>query len=225
MTSRSESTTMRTSTCTALSSRARGSIIVSNGATGAPGTPRRQAALKLTGEGSEVRPAREPLDPPANQRWRQADKSGSGAHANNFMSRGLRLLVLCGLAFWSNPIGAQIPSSGSPMAPGSLVRVSRSSDSVARSIPRRECNPGLDLTRSELSAISRHAGWGMLAGTVAGVAYGVAAYRGPLRGILLMWDGLVGSTTGIVIGAGVYGLRVARGYRPPTQARCGLPAP
>lgn len=91
------------------------------------------------------------------------------------------------------------------------------------SVPRRawpECQPGIDIVRSELLALDRHAGPGVLLGIVAGLVYGAATTSGPARGAVMMYSGFVGASAGFALGSAVYLFRRATGYQPPIRPRC-----
>jgi hypothetical protein len=76
-----------------------------------------------------------------------------------------------------------------------------------------------------MRSLSQHAGWGMFLGGVLGTAYGIVQARGPERGLVIFWDGLVGGASGMAVGGGVYAWRRLRGYSPPIQPACGRIAP
>ena len=61
--------------------------------------------------------------------------------------------------------------------------------------------------------LSKYAGWGGTIGGALGVAYALAFEHGPLRNIMIIWDGLLGFTGGLVAGAGVYVVKAVRESR------------
>ena len=126
------------------------------------------------------------------------------------MPSSIRIGIIAAL-LWGSPLptGAQSPARDSSWQ--------RPSDQ------RRPCAPALDVYRSQVRSLSHHAGWGMFVGGVLGTAYGLAHAKGPLRGAIIIWDGLIGGTSGMVVGSGVYSVRRLRGYSPPLQTSCGVP--
>lgn len=125
------------------------------------------------------------------------------------------LLILIGLACTGTSVAAQ-------QSPSDTVA---RSDSVSL-IPApptdlwRECDPGLDLVRSELLGLDRHAGWGMLLGATAGVGYALVTSKGLERPLLVLADSFLGGGIGLTVGSGVYLVRRASGYRPPIRTSC-----
>jgi hypothetical protein len=131
---------------------------------------------------------------------------------------GFRLLAACGFMLCCASANAQQPQ---PDTLGQRDPAARVGGSQQSSTASSECNAGLDLTRSELSDLSRHAGWGMFTGAVAGIAYGLSTRRGRDRSLVVTWNALVGAASGMTVGAGVYGARRLGGYKPPVRATCG----
>ena len=115
-------------------------------------------------------------------------------------------VLMCGIAF---PIGAQAP-----------VRDTSWREPSAR---LTHCSPELELYRGQIRSLSQHTGWGMFLGGVAGTVYGIAQARGPMRGLVIIWDGFIGSTSGMVVGSAAYAARRFGGYSPLPSAGCGVP--
>jgi hypothetical protein len=93
-------------------------------------------------------------------------------------------------------LGAQGPRAvQSAAAPLSRPRVSHGDPRV----------PPIDLHE-----LSKYAGWGGTIGAALGVAYALAFEPGRTKGIVMIWNGFVGFTCGLVVGAGVYVVKAVR---------------